>query len=97
MKVAEAFLAGLIGFLIGRGVEPQDATSIVEALRSYLGFEPPLGLTGYALEDIQAGKEANSAVVVRGKAYDVVAVYATTLILQLIPLKEPKRVGKQNV
>jgi len=70
----EAFLAGLIGFLIGRGIEPADAAAVVEALRTYLGYEPPLGLTGYALQDIQAGKEANAAVVVRGRAYDVVAL-----------------------
>lgn len=44
--MAEAFLAGLIGFLIGKGVAPQDAKAIVEGLRTYLGFEPPLGLTG---------------------------------------------------
>jgi len=72
--MAEAFLAGLIGFLIGRGIEPKDATAVVEALRTYLGFEPPLGLTGYALQDIVAGQEANAAVVVRGRAYDVVAL-----------------------
>lgn len=72
--MAEAFLAGLIGFLIGRGIEPKDATAIVEALRTYLGFEPPLGLAGYALQDIVAGQEANAAVVVRGRAYDVVAL-----------------------
>jgi len=72
--MAEAFLAGLIGFLIGRGIEPKDAAAVVESLRTYLGFEPPLGLTGYALEDVEAGKEANAAVVVRGRAYDIVAL-----------------------
>jgi len=74
--MAEAFLAGLIGFLIGKGIPPRDAESVVEALRTYLGFEPPLGLTGYALEDIAAGEEKKASVVVRGKAYDVVALEA---------------------
>ena len=72
--MAEAFLAGLIGFLIGRGVAPNDAKSIVEGLRTYLGFEPPVGLTGYALKDIPKGKTQKACVVVRGKTYDAVAL-----------------------
>jgi len=76
--VAEAFLAGLIGFLIGRGVSPQDARAVVEALQTYIGFEPPLGLTGYALEDLAKGAKANAVVVVRGKAYDAIALDAVT-------------------
>jgi len=72
--MAEAFLAGLIGFLIGRGIEPKDAQSIVETIRAYIGFEPPLGLTGYALDDLEKGKQAKAAVVVRGKTYDALAL-----------------------
>jgi len=70
----EAFFAGLIGFLIGRGLCPRDAKAIVKALQEYLGFEPPLGLTGYALRDMEKNKEYNSAVVVRGKTYDAKAL-----------------------
>ena len=74
MKKSEAFFAGLIGFLIGKGVAPQDATSIVEGLRTYLGFEPPLGLTGYSLRDMEKGKRLKTCVVVRGKSYNAVAL-----------------------
>ena len=70
----EAFFAGLIGFLIGRGIPRKDAESIVKALEKYLGFEPPLGLTGYALKDMAKGDKVNAGVVVRGKAYAATAV-----------------------
>lgn len=70
----ESFFAGLIGFLVGRGLAPRDAMSIVQALEKFLGFEPPLGLTGYALKDMEQGKKLKSAVVVRGKTYHAVAL-----------------------
>jgi len=70
----EAFLAGLIGFLIGRGVAPKDAQAIVKALQQYLGFEPPLGLTGYALKTLEKGEESEAGVVVRGKTYPAKAL-----------------------
>ena len=70
----EAFFAGLIGFLIGKGVAPADAQSIVKALETYLGFEPPLGLTGYALMDMPQGEKKNTSVVIRGKTYNAIAL-----------------------
>ena len=65
----ECFLSGLIGYLIGAGVKPGEARVVVTALERYLGFEPPVGLTGYALKDMLAGKKYKTAVVVRGKTY----------------------------
>lgn len=65
----ESFFAGLIGFLIGRGVAPGQATILVKTLERILGFEPPLGLTGYALKHMERGKKYKSSVVVRGKTY----------------------------
>ncbi|MDI6905661.1 MAG: hypothetical protein QMD13_09315 [Candidatus Bathyarchaeia archaeon] len=70
----ESFLAGLIGFLVGRGVTPKDAESVVEALRAYLGFEPPVGLTGFVLSDMEKGERKKSNVVVRGKTYSAEAL-----------------------
>ena len=72
--MAEAFLAGVIGFLVARGVPKEDALSIVKALETYLGYEPPLGLTGYSLMDISKGDKKNTCVVVRGKTYHAVAL-----------------------
>ena len=65
----ECFLAGLIGFLIGRGIPRKDAESIVKALYELLGFEPPVGLTGFAIRDMEKGKEYKRGVVIRGKTY----------------------------
>ena len=70
----EAFLAGLIGFLIGRGIPRKDAESIVKALRELLGFEPPVGLTGYSVKDMEKNGKYKASVVVRGKAYDAIAL-----------------------
>ena len=70
----EAFFAGLIGFLIGRGVPREEANAVVEGLRTYLGFEPPLGLTGFALKDMEKGKDYKTSVVVRGKTYSAHAL-----------------------
>lgn len=70
----EAFLAGLIGFLIGKGMAPADAHAVAKALETYLGFEPPLGLKGYSLVEMTQGKHYKSAVVVRGKTYSVFAL-----------------------
>ena len=68
----ECFLAGLIGFLIGRGIPRKDAESIVKALYELLGFEPPVGLTGFAIRDMEKGKKYKSGVVVRGKTYPAI-------------------------
>jgi len=70
----EALLAGIIGFLVGRGIAPKDAKAIVEALEKYLGYEPPLGLTGYSTKAMERGKRYKGAVVVRGKEYDAYAL-----------------------
>ena len=70
----EAFFAGLIGFLIGKGIPRKDAESIIKALRELLGYEPPLGLTGYALKQMQKNKKYKSSVVVRGKTYSAKAL-----------------------
>ena len=70
----ESFFAGLIGFLVGKGVAPADAQSIVKALETYLGFEPPVGLAGFALQNMVKGKKYKASVVVRGKTYDVHAL-----------------------
>ena len=74
----EAFFAGLIGFLVGKGVAPADAQSIAKALETYLGFEPPVGLTGFVLSDMTAGQRKKSNVVVRGKTYNAHALEALT-------------------
>lgn len=70
----ESFYTGLLGFLVGKGVSPADSKNIVEALQRYLGFEPPVGLTGYALTTMTKGKEYKTSVVVRGKTYDAKAL-----------------------
>lgn len=70
----ESFFAGLLGVLVGKGISQEEASSIVKALRGYLGFEPPVGLKGFVLCDLATGQARKSAVVVRGKTYDAEAL-----------------------
>ena len=74
----ESFFSGLLGVLVGKGFSQQEASSIIKALRDYLGFEPPVGLKGFVLRDLAEGEKKKSAVVVRGKTYDADALEALT-------------------
>ena len=65
----ESFFAGLLGLLVGRGVSQEDAQVVVKVLQEYLGFEPPVGLTGFVLRDLEQGEKKKASVVVRGKTY----------------------------
>ena len=84
----ESFFAGLVGFLVGRGVAPSDAASIVKALERYLGFEPPVGLTGYVLSDMAVGEKKKTNVVVRGKTYGAHALEAILKYQQVAVLSK---------
>ena len=70
----ESFFAGLLGLLVGKGVSQEDAQVVVKVLQEYLGFEPPVGLTGFVLCDLARGEKKKAGVVVRGKTYSAHAL-----------------------